>query len=172
MGNLPSTEGFSKIALRELEERQIPQAIEHKLVPNIEVGRTTVEALLTGIGLLRPAAKRRGVDTLAPPIGAIDGESVSVHLADMKEHGVEIGIDVGQGEEDAIEIRVPRQTRCNRVAVHICFLDHLLSVGTGLPLEIGDAVEGITRGEAVHIDGADQVVSGTGFITERNEQVS
>ena len=80
---------------------------------------------------------------------------MGVHLADVKKHCIEIRVDVCQWEEDAIEIRVPRQTRCDRVAVNIRFLDHLFSVGTGLPLEIGNAVEGVTRREAVHIDGAD-----------------
>jgi len=40
--NLPSTESFSEIALRQLEERQIPQAIQHKLVLNVKVGWATI----------------------------------------------------------------------------------------------------------------------------------
>src|SRR6266478_6714733 len=40
--NLPSAESFAQITLRELRERQIPQAIEHKLVLHIEVRRATI----------------------------------------------------------------------------------------------------------------------------------
>ena len=48
-------------------------------------------------------------------------------------------------------------------------MDHVLVVGAALGRKA--AVEGVTRGETVQIDSADQVVSGAGLIPEGNEQI-
>src|SRR6185437_880025 len=110
-----------------------------------------------------------GVDRVSPGVVSINRKTMTEPARDRDDHGIEASVHIRQRSKDVVEPRIACGMRSKTSGI---------GSSAGLPIRtiilelVLRAVEGISRHDAVQINGADKFAASTALIAEFEDQVS